>query len=347
MVLPPAPLRQPSPGGVAPPRPSHSSGPSRLGLASPDSAPHTSRASGALPRTTRPSRLRWRRSRRKAHTSLKLVASSLPRLPPLRLPDPEPGRPMPAPAPPGWLHKVAEKPPPARACSEGLEGFLGSAGSAAPAMCPTSRARRTAGRVTARRTHSLSPLQPAPPSTHLSPGPTESGQGSLGPGFSALRAPPGPRPRSPISEGQSVRRLSPAAPATCPKFRCPAHELRLPPPPVLLRPRATGEARRVLPSRCRRRRRRSGCPARGRRLRCHRAPRPAPGLPLSIRTHFPPCPAEGSTRPPRGPTPPCSAPRGPTAAPAGKCSPSAGSAKHAGICSPTLWALACVQGPGI
>lgn len=52
-------------------------------------------------------------------------------------------------------------------------------------------------------------------------------------------------------------------------------------------------------SRCRRRRRRSLCPARGRRLRCHRAPRPAPGLPLSIRTHFPPRPAEGSTRPPR------------------------------------------------
>lgn len=156
--------------------------------------PHASRASGALPRTTRPSRLRWRRSRRKAHTSLKLVASSLPRLPPLRLPAPESGRPMPAPAPPAWLHKVAEKPPPARACSEGPEGLPGSASSSAPAMCGGSRTRQTAELVLARHTHSLSPLQPAPPSTHLSPAPTMGAgePGSEVPGPPCTPCPPVP-----------------------------------------------------------------------------------------------------------------------------------------------------------
>lgn len=306
--------------------------------------PHTSRASGAVPRTTRPNRLRWRRSRRKAHTSLKLVASSLPRLPPLRLPAPEPGRPMPAPAPPAWLHKVAEKPPPARACSEGPEEFLGSAGSAAPAMCPTSRARRTAGRVAARRTHSLSPLQPAPPSTHLSPGPTESGRGSLGPGFPAFRSPFGPRSLSPISEGQSVRRLSPAAPATCPKFRCPARELRLPPPPGLLRLRATGKARPALPFTLP-----SApppLPMSSPRPPPPLSPSPAPGARApTVNPHpLPAAPGRGQHTPPAVPPRPAPPLEGLPRRPRGNVVPPVGSARHAGICSPTLRALAWVRG---
>lgn len=185
MVLPPPPpAAQPRGRGAAPALPLPGTiqvGPGRAGLGpcSPLGPPAPS------PVPPAPSRLGWRRSRRKAHTSLKLVASSLPRLPPLRLPAPEPGRPMPAPAPPAWLHKVAEKPPPARAYSEGPEGLLGSSGSAAPAMCRASRTRRTAERVAARHTHALSPLQPAPPSTHLSPAPTmgagEPGSGVPGP----------------------------------------------------------------------------------------------------------------------------------------------------------------------
>lgn len=110
-------------------------------------------------------------------------------------------------------------------------------------MRRASRARRTAGRVAARRTRSRSPFQSTPPPTHLSPGPTGSEQGSLGRGFRALRAPLAPQRCSPNYEGQSVRRPRPAAPATCPKFRCPARELCRPPPPGLLRLRATREAR--------------------------------------------------------------------------------------------------------
>jgi hypothetical protein len=45
-------------------------------------------------------------------------------------------------------------------------------------------------------------------------------------------------------------------------------------------------------------------PARGRRLRCHRAPRLAPWLLLSLCTHFPPHQADGSTRPTSTPPPP-------------------------------------------
>lgn len=228
----------------------------------------------------------------------------------------------PRPLPPGYIRSQRSQPPPARACSEGPEEFLGSAGSATPAMCPTSRARRTAGRVAARRTHSLSPLQPAPPSTHLSPGPTESGRGSLGPGFPAFRSPFGPRSLSPISEGQSVRRLSPAAPATCPKFRCPARELRLPPPPGLLRLHATGKARPArpftLPSAP------PPLPMSSPRPPPPLSPSPAPGARApTVNPHpLPAAPGRGQHTPPRGPAPPCSAPRGPTAAPAGKCSPS-------------------------
>lgn len=275
--------------------------------------PHTSPTSAALPRTIRPHRVRGRRSGRGAHTSLKLLASSLPRLPPLRLSAPGPGRPMPAPAPPAWLHKVAEKPPPARARREGPHRFPGTAGNAALATRLASRARWTAGPVVAWRTPSCSPLQPAPSPTHLSPGPTGWGRGSLGQEFRALRAPLAPRPRSPSSEGQSVRRPRSGAPATCPNFRCPARKLRLPPPSEFLRLGTPGEARPVRPSRCCRRRRRSLRLASGRRLRCHRAPRPAPRLSLSLRTHFPRRPAEGSThrRGPAPPRPPVGLPRRP------------------------------------
>lgn len=81
------------------------------------------------------------------------------------------------------------------------------------------------------------------------------------------------------------------------KFGCPVPDLHPPPAVGLLGLRATSQARPVRPSRRRRRRRRSLRPARSCRLRCHLAPRPALGLRLSLRAHFPLRPAEGSTRP--------------------------------------------------
>lgn len=156
------------------------------------------------------------------------------------------GRPMPATAPPAWLHKVAEKPPP----GPGLKGGAGGAhklrGQRRPGHAPDEP-----GRLDGRRggwqcgAHGLAPLSSRHPhpATHLSRGPTGSEQRSLGREFRALRAPLAPRSRSPSYEGQSVRRPRPATPATCPKFRCRARELRRPPPPGLLRLRATGEAR--------------------------------------------------------------------------------------------------------
>lgn len=244
MVLPPAP--PPPPGrGAAPARPLP--GPSRQGLAPPDSAPAHSPTFGTLPRATRrPSRVRWRRSGRRAHTPSKLLASSLPRLPPLRLPAPGPGRPMPATAPPAWLHKVAEKPPPGPGPKGGAGGAPRLRGQRRPSHAPDEP-----GRLDGRRggwqcgAHGLAPLSSRHPhpATHLSRGPTGSEQRSLGREFRALRAPLAPRSRSPSYEGQSVRRPRPATPATCPKFRCRARELRRPPPPGLLRLRATGEAR--------------------------------------------------------------------------------------------------------
>lgn len=154
------------------------------------------------------------------------------------------------------------------------------------------------------------------------------GAGWPGSGVPSLPSTLSSWPYSPSSEGQSVRHSRPAALATCPKFRCPARELRLPPPPGLLQlvppgrpspsalPAAVGAA---------------AAPARGRRLRCHRAPRRALGLPRSLRTHFPPRPAEGSIRPlrPRPVPPPVGLPRRPLG--------SVVLAGLAGICSLTWW----------
>lgn len=105
--------QQPGPRGVAPLRPAHSPGPSRQGLARPDSAPTHSPTSGALPcATRRPSRVRWRRSGRWAHTPSKLLASSLPRLPPLRLQLPGREGPCPSrPLPPGYIRSRRSRPP--------------------------------------------------------------------------------------------------------------------------------------------------------------------------------------------------------------------------------------------
>lgn len=120
VLLPAPPAAQPPGRGAAPALPDHP-GRAWQGRTRP---PHASPTSGALPCITRPRRVRGRRSGRRAHRSLKLPTSSLPRLPPLRLPAPEPGRPMPAPAPPAWLHKVAEKPPPAPGLKGGAAGTL-------------------------------------------------------------------------------------------------------------------------------------------------------------------------------------------------------------------------------
>lgn len=247
MVLPPGPpsAARPPGRGAAPARPlpgTIQAGPGPAGL-----GPRTLPTSRALPRATRrPSRVRWRRSGRRAHTPSKLLASSLPRLPPLRLPAPGPGRPMPATAPPAWLHKVAEKPPPGPSLKGGAGGAPKLRGQRRPGHAPDEP-----GRLDGRRggwqcgAHDLAPLssQHPHPATHLSRGPTVSEQRNLGQEFRALRAPLAPRSRSPSYEGQSVRRPRPATPATCPKFRCRARELRRPPPPGLLRLRATGEAR--------------------------------------------------------------------------------------------------------
>lgn len=112
MALSPAPL-QPSPQGGAPRGPSHSPETIQAGPGGAESPPHTSRASDSLPRILRPRRVRWRGSELRAPASLKLLASSLPRLPPLRLPAPRPGRPMPArPLPPGYIRSPRSRPRP-------------------------------------------------------------------------------------------------------------------------------------------------------------------------------------------------------------------------------------------
>ncbi|CAD7677820.1 unnamed protein product [Nyctereutes procyonoides] len=72
-----------------------------------------------------------------------------------------------------------------------------------PGPAPSPRAGRTAARVAARHTHSASPLQPAPPSTHLSPAPAAAA-GETGSGVPGPPSTPRPRPLSPSSEGQSV-----------------------------------------------------------------------------------------------------------------------------------------------
>lgn len=123
MVLPPPPppAAQPPGRGAAPALPLP--GPSRQGLAWPDSSPahlpYLRLPPPCHPPQPRPVEKKWAQG---PH-ALKLLASSLPRLPPLRLPAPGPGRPMPAPAPPAWLHKVSEKPPP----GPGLKGGAGGA----------------------------------------------------------------------------------------------------------------------------------------------------------------------------------------------------------------------------
>lgn len=109
MVLPPAPppAAQPPGRGATPALPL----PRWPGQTQP---PQTSPTSDPLSGIVCPSQVRWRGSGRGARASLKLLASSPSRLPPLRLP--APGREGHArPAPPARLHKVAEKPPPARA----------------------------------------------------------------------------------------------------------------------------------------------------------------------------------------------------------------------------------------
>lgn len=328
---PPLSFQQPGPRGVAPLRPSHSPGPSRQGLARPHSAPahlpYLRRPPPCHPPQPRPVEKKWA----PGPHALKLLASSLPRLPPLRLPAPGPGRPVPATAPPAWLHKVAEKPPPGPGLKGGAEG--------APRL-----RRPCAGRPGLdgqrggwqRGAHGLAPLSsrhPHPPT--CLPDPLDRSRGAWvgGSGPSAHPLPPSAahltmKVNPSAARAPRLRQLVPSSgvrPESCAGHPLPGSSGSAPP----------GRTAPVRPSFCRRRRRRSLRPAGGRRLRCHRAPRPAPGLLLSLRTHFPPRPAEGSTLP-RGPAPPDSAPRRPAVEPAGKRSPPCSSARHAGICSPAL-----------
>lgn len=255
----------------------------------------------------------------------------------------------PRPLPPGYIRSQRSRPRP-RPERRGLRGSR--ARRAAPlwprARRPELDGQRGGWRRGAHGPTPLSTRHPHPPT--CLPDPRDGSGGSLGRGFRALRALLVPQPRSPSSEGQSVRRPRPAAPATCPKFRCPARELCLPPPPGLsgsappgrpapsALPAAVGAAAApyVQPAAAAvsavtdPRARRPGS-------RCHSAP-----TSRRARQRAAPAPAT----PPR-PSPPCPAPRRPAAAPAGKRSPRCGSARHAGICSLALWAQDWIQGLGL
>jgi hypothetical protein len=187
-----------------------------------------------------------------------------------------------------------------------------------------------------RRTQSRSPLQPAPPPTHLSPRPTRWELGNLGWGYRVLRLPLAPWPRSPRSEGQSVRRRRPAVPATCPKFgarsascaRCPLPGSSGYAPPGRPAQSALPAAVRAAVAPCvppaaaasAVTEPRAGHPGFG----CHSAP-------TSRRARQRAAPTPRSAPPPPRP-------RRPIAEPAGKRSPSCSPARHAGIRSPLLLA---------
>ncbi|XP_038409300.1 basic proline-rich protein-like [Canis lupus familiaris] len=328
-ALAPAPTGRPAPGrGAAPARPLP--GPSGRAWPGGTRPPHTSRASGALPVPPAAAASRGEGGGAgPARPSNLLRVHSHDSRP--GLPAPEPGRPVPAPAPPAWLHKVAEKPPPARPGPARMRGRSGSRAPRAAPPWPCAEPRGwTDGGAGGGAAHALrGPAAARAPSTHLAPAPAAAG--GAGSGAPGPPSTPCPRPLSPSSEGQSVRRLSPAALATCPKFRCPAAScarrplpdpsgcapLRRPAPSAL--PAAVGAAaaaRWVQPAAAAS----AVTEPRARRRAPAVNPRPLPAAP-GRGQHTPPTvrPAPPRPAPPR---PALLRPSGPAAAPAGKCSPS-------------------------
>lgn len=117
-------LRQPSPRGVAPLRPSHSARPSRLGQAPPALVPaHLLGPRTPSPEPPRPRSIGGGRASSGPGSPSKLLASSLLHLPPqLRSASPGQEGPCPPRPLPPRLHKVAGRRPPARPEGRGPRG---------------------------------------------------------------------------------------------------------------------------------------------------------------------------------------------------------------------------------
>lgn len=165
-------LRQPSPRGVAPLRPSHSARPSRLGQAPPALVPaHLLGPRTPSPEPPRPRSIGGGRASSGPGSPSKLLASSLLHLPPqLRSASPGQEGPCPPRPLPPRLHKVAGRRPPARPEGRGPRGSpageLHRSGHA-----PGTQGCTGCGWVAAQCTLSCSSLYPHLP-PHLSQTPT-------------------------------------------------------------------------------------------------------------------------------------------------------------------------------
>lgn len=204
------------------------------------------------------------------------------------------GKAMPArPLPPGYIRSQRSRPRPAPEGRGRGGSRLGGQRRSGHAL--GARGRTDCGWVAARTVLLPSPAGIPHPPTCLRD-PRDRGQGAWvgGPGPSSRPSPPGPahlamKVNLSAACAPRLRQLVPSSgawPASCarhllPAAQAPRHQGGPPCPPF-----PPPSAPRPLPA-----------SRPGRRLRCHRAPRPAPGLRLSLRAHFPPLPAEGSTRP--------------------------------------------------
>lgn len=343
MVLPPAaPPQRPGPRGVAPLRPllpgTIQAGPGPAG----DSAPTHSYLRRPPLCHPSPQPRPVEKKRALGPHALKTSCKFTPTPPAPSTSSPGRGPCPPRPLPPGYIRSRRSRPQP------GPEGGGLEEGSQAPRAAPRSHAPDEPGRLDGRRggwqcgAHGLAPFPvdtPTQPPTCLAD-PRDRSSGAWV-GVRALRAPlpPGPAHLAMKVNPSAARaprlqqlvpssgvgpRAPPAAPSRAPRLRATGEARPRPPCPLQSAPPP-------LPTS-------SPRPASA----CHRAPRPAPGLLLSLGTHFPPRPAEGSTLPPRPrpsrlrPSPPLppvcllQSPLGNVVLPAGRRS-----ARHVGICSPT------------
>eukprot|EP00071_Canis_lupus_P023011 XP_013973723.1 basic proline-rich protein-like [Canis lupus familiaris] len=207
------------PRGVAPRRPAHSrdpqAGPGRAGLG-PRTPPGPRAPSPCRPPQPPPAEKEEAQGPHVPQTCCEFT----PTTPALGSPLPSREGPCPPrPLPPGYIRSPRSRPRP------GPARMRGRSGSRAPRAAPPWPCAEpqgwTDGGAGGGAAHALrGPAAARAPSTHLAPAPAAAG--GAGSGAPGPPSTPCPRPLSPSSEGQSVRRLSPAALATCPKFRCPA-----------------------------------------------------------------------------------------------------------------------------